>query len=67
MSAPVAFISHLRVKDLAAYERMAPEVVRRLQAEKPQTLAFLHYLRPPGLPVDHCPFVRRRGGHGPPL
>jgi hypothetical protein len=44
MSAPVAFISHLRVKDLAAYERMAPEVVRRLQAEKPQTLAFLHYL-----------------------
>jgi len=44
MSAPVALISHLRVKDLAAYERMAPEVVRHLEAEKPQTAAFLHYL-----------------------
>jgi hypothetical protein len=44
MSAPIVFISHFRVKDLAAYERMAPEVVRRLQAEKPQTAAFLHYL-----------------------
>ena len=44
MSAPIVFISHFRVKDLAAYEWMAPEVVRRLQAEKPQTAAFLHYL-----------------------
>ena len=44
MSEPIVFISHFRVKDLAAYERMAPEVVRRLQAEKPQTAAFLHYL-----------------------
>lgn len=44
MSAPIVFISHFRVSDLAAYERMAPEVVRRLQAEKPLTAAFLHYL-----------------------
>lgn len=44
MSAPIVFISHFRVKDLAAYEGMAPEVVRRLEAEKPQTAAFLHYL-----------------------
>ena len=44
MSAPIVFISHFRVNDVAAYERMAPEVVRRLQAEKPQTAAFLHYL-----------------------
>ena len=44
MSAPIVFISHFRVTDLPAYERMAPEVVRRLQAEKPQTAAFLHYL-----------------------
>ena len=44
MSAPLVFISHFKVKDLAAYERMAPEVVRRLQADKPQTAAFLHYL-----------------------
>lgn len=44
MSAPVAFISHLRVNDVAAYERMAPEVVRRLQDEKPRTAAFLQYL-----------------------
>jgi hypothetical protein len=44
MSAPIVFISHLKVKDLAAYERMAHEVARRLQAEKPQTAAFLHYL-----------------------
>lgn len=44
MSGPIVFISHFRVKDLAAYERMAPEAVRRIQAEKPQTAAFLHYL-----------------------
>ena len=44
MSAPIVFISHFRVNDLAAYERMAPEAVRRLQADKPQTAAFLHYL-----------------------
>ena len=44
MSAPVACISHLRVKDLASYERMAAEDVRRLEAEKPRTAAFLHYL-----------------------
>ena len=44
MSAPIVFISHFRVKDLAAYERMAPEAVRRLEAEKPQTAAFLQYL-----------------------
>ncbi len=44
MSAPIVFVSHFRVKDLATYERMAPEVVRRLQVEKPQTAAFLHYL-----------------------
>jgi hypothetical protein len=44
MSKPIVFISQFRVKDLAAYERMAPEAVRRLQAEQPQTAAFLHYL-----------------------
>jgi hypothetical protein len=44
MSAPIVFISRFRVNDVAVYERMAPEVVRRLQAEKPQTAAFLHYL-----------------------
>jgi hypothetical protein len=44
MSAPIVFISRFRVNDVAAYERMAPEVVRRLQAEKPQTAVFLHYL-----------------------
>ena len=44
MSAPIVFISHFRVTDLAAYERMAHGVLRRLQAAKPRTAAFLHYL-----------------------
>jgi quinol monooxygenase YgiN len=46
MSEPVAFISRFRIKagERAAYGALAAEVTPRLQAEKPQTLAFLSYL-----------------------
>lgn len=48
MSAPIVFISHLRVMadDPNTYPRMAAEWVPRLEAEKPGTAAFLHYLDP---------------------
>ncbi len=46
MSAPIVFISHLRVRgdDPDVYARMAEKWVPRLEAEKPRTAAFLHYL-----------------------
>jgi len=46
VSSPVVFISRLRVLpgQLAAYSRMMDEWVPRIQAEKPRTSAFLHFL-----------------------
>lgn len=44
MSGPTVFISHFTVNDAAAYSRMALEWVPKLEAEKPRTAVFLHYL-----------------------
>ena len=44
MSAPVVFISHFRVTDVEAYIRMANVGARMIEAEKPRTAGFLHYL-----------------------
>lgn len=44
MSGPIVFISHFRVDDLEAYSSMAAEGARMIEAEKPRTAAFLHFL-----------------------
>lgn len=44
MAGPIVFISHFRVGDVEAYANMAAEGARMIEAEKPRTAAFLHYL-----------------------
>lgn len=46
MSKPIVFISHLRIKEgaLDAYPQMQHEASAQLEADKPQTLAFLPYM-----------------------
>ena len=48
VSLPIVFISHFQVKSgaLDDYRRLAEQVTRQLDAEKPRTTAFLHYLDP---------------------
>jgi hypothetical protein len=48
MSQPIVFISHFQVKsgDLDDYRRLTDQVTRQLEAERPRTAAFLHYLNP---------------------
>jgi hypothetical protein len=48
VSQPIVFISHFQVKSgrLDAYRRLTEEVTRQLEAERPRTAAFLHYLDP---------------------
>ena len=48
VSQPVVFISHFQVMrgGLEGYRRLADQVTRQLEAEKPRTAAFLHYLDP---------------------
>jgi hypothetical protein len=48
MSQPIVFISHFQVKSggLDDYRRLTEQVTRQLGAEKPRTVAFLHYLDP---------------------
>ncbi len=46
MAHPIIFISHFTIKPgkLADLKLLAREVATRLEAEKPRTLVFLHYL-----------------------
>ena len=46
MAHPIIFISHFTIKPgkLADLKVLAREVATRLEAEKPRTLVFLHYL-----------------------
>jgi len=48
VSQPVVFISRFQVKSggLDDYRRLADKVTKQLQAERPRTAAFLHYLDP---------------------
>ena len=48
MSTPIAFISHFQVKSerMDDYRRLAEEFTRQLNAERPRTAAYLHYLDP---------------------
>ena len=48
MSQPIVFISHFAVKSggLDDYRRLAEQVTRQLEAERPRTVAYLHYLDP---------------------
>lgn len=45
MSAPIVFISHLKVKEgkLEDFTRFAETVAEKIKAEKPGTVAFLQY------------------------
>jgi hypothetical protein len=45
---PIVFLSHFQVKSggLADYRRLADQVTRQLEAERPRTAAYLHYLQP---------------------
>ncbi len=58
MSEPVVFISHFKVKEgkLDDLKRLAGEVERSLQADKPRTAAWLVYLDEGGTKVSfvHC-------------
>jgi hypothetical protein len=58
MSEPVVFISHFKVKDgkLDDLKRLAGEVERSLQEDKPRTAAWLVYLDEGGTRVSfvHC-------------
>ena len=53
MDHPIVFISHFTVKagKLETLKLLAHDVAIRLEAEKPQTLAFLHYLDDKGTQV----------------
>lgn len=46
VSQPIVFISHFQLKSggLHDYRRLAERVTRQLDAERPRTVAFLHYL-----------------------
>jgi quinol monooxygenase YgiN len=46
MSEPIVFISHFKVKEgkLEGLKQYAQMRIERLQAEKPGTVAYLHYL-----------------------
>ncbi len=44
MAGPIVFISHFHVDDLEAYANMATQGASMIEAEKPRTAAFLHYL-----------------------
>ena len=48
VSQPIVFISHFQVKSgkLNDYRRLTERVTRQLEAERPRTAAFLHYLDP---------------------
>lgn len=48
VSQPIVFISHFEVKGggLDDYRRLTDEVTKQLQAERPRTAAYLHYLDP---------------------
>src|SRR5687768_18602034 len=58
MSEPVVFISHFKVRDgkLDDLKRLAGEVERGLQADKPRTAAWLAHLDEGGTKVSsvHC-------------
>ena len=58
MSEPVIFISHFKVKEgkLDDLKRLAGEVERSLQEDKPRTVAWLVYLNEDGTKVTfvHC-------------
>ena len=43
-SGPVVFISHFRASDVDAYATMAAASARMIEAEKPRTAGFLHFL-----------------------
>ena len=53
MAHPIVFISHFTIKPgkLADLKLLAQEVATRLEAEKPRTLVFLHYLDDDGTQV----------------
>ncbi len=46
MSEPIVFISHFKVKEgkLDGLKQFHQKVVEQIKAEKPGTVAFLHYL-----------------------
>ena len=48
VSQPIVFISHFQVKSggLDDYQRLADQVTRQLDTDKPRTAAYLHYLDP---------------------
>jgi quinol monooxygenase YgiN len=50
MSEPIVFISHFKVKEgkLDGLKQHHQKVVEQIKAEKPGTLAFLHYLNDDG-------------------
>lgn len=56
MGDPIVFISHFTIKPgkLGDLKLLAQEVATRLEAEKPRTLVFLHYLDEGG---THVTFV----------
>ena len=53
MAHPIVFISHFTLKPgkLDDLKQLAQEVATRLEAEKPRTLVFLHYLDDDGTQV----------------
>jgi quinol monooxygenase YgiN len=50
MSEPVVFISHFKIKPgkLESLKQLHAQVVARIEADKPGTVAFLHYLNEAG-------------------
>ena len=46
MSEPIVFISHFKIKEgkLDGFKQVHQKVVEQIKADKPATVAFLHYL-----------------------